>query len=113
MDPSESRRHFTCTLLALPCKSLIINGAGEGNRTLVSGLGSPHSASEPRPLTASGLVAPREPRAQLQSWAVCGMNSQMTNDEVRRLRHSSFVIPHFAYGAACKRTKPARFTPRK
>ena len=27
------------------------SGAGEGNRTLVSGLGSPHSAIEPHPLT--------------------------------------------------------------
>jgi len=26
---------ITCTLLALICKCLIINGAGEGNRTLV------------------------------------------------------------------------------
>ena len=30
-------------------KCLIINGAGEGNRTLVSGLGSPHSTIEPHP----------------------------------------------------------------
>jgi hypothetical protein len=29
---------FTCTLLALYCKSLIINGAGEGNRTLVTNI---------------------------------------------------------------------------
>jgi len=29
-----------CTFTALLCKSLSINGAGEGNRTLVSGLGS-------------------------------------------------------------------------
>jgi hypothetical protein len=28
----------------------VINGAGEGNRTLVSGLGSPHSTIEPHPL---------------------------------------------------------------
>ena len=26
-----------------------INGAGEGNRTLISGLGSPHSTTEPHP----------------------------------------------------------------
>src|SRR5580658_9012295 len=38
--------HFTCTLLALLRKSLIINGAGEGNRTLVSGLGSLLNRSE-------------------------------------------------------------------
>ena len=37
-DPEEEqRRQFTCNLLALFRKSLIINGAGEGNRTLVSG----------------------------------------------------------------------------
>jgi hypothetical protein len=30
-------------------KRLIINGAGEGNRTLVSGLGSPRSTIEPHP----------------------------------------------------------------
>src|SRR5713101_260417 len=40
---------FYCTLTALTRKSLIINGAGEGNRTLVSGLGSPHSTIEPHP----------------------------------------------------------------
>ena len=39
-----------CTFTALLRKSLIINGAGEGNRTLISGLGSPHSATEPHPL---------------------------------------------------------------
>ena len=39
-----------CTVTAPRCKSLIINGAGEGNRTLVSGLGSPHSTIEPHPL---------------------------------------------------------------
>ena len=31
------------------CNMLIISGAGEGNRTLVSGLGSPHSTIEPHP----------------------------------------------------------------
>src|SRR6185503_9513815 len=40
---------FYCTFTALLCKSLIISGAGEGNRTLVSGLGSPHSTIEPHP----------------------------------------------------------------
>ncbi len=38
-----------CTSTALPRKSLIINGAGEGNRTLVSALGRPHSTIEPHP----------------------------------------------------------------
>ncbi len=40
---------ITCTLLAHLRKCLIMNGAGEGNRTLVSGLGSPHSTIEPHP----------------------------------------------------------------
>ncbi len=40
---------FTCTLLALLRKCLIMNGAGEGNRTLVSALGRPHSTIEPHP----------------------------------------------------------------
>src|SRR5690242_8154425 len=52
-DRSTRRRwrsqHFTCTLLALFRKCPEINGAGEGNRTLVSGLGSPHSTIEPHP----------------------------------------------------------------
>src|SRR5204862_5202315 len=34
---------------ALLRKSLMLNGAGEGNRTLVSGLGSPRSTIEPHP----------------------------------------------------------------
>src|SRR4051794_41155739 len=38
-------------------KPLKINGAGEGNRTLVSGLGSPHSTIEPHPLRCSSVVA--------------------------------------------------------
>ena len=40
--------HLRCTCTF--CKLLIINGAGEGNRTLISGLGSPHSTTEPHPL---------------------------------------------------------------
>src|ERR1051326_3047275 len=48
---------FTCALLALFRKSLIINGAGEGNRTLVSGLGSPHSTIEPHPRPVRLFVA--------------------------------------------------------
>src|SRR5215472_431379 len=43
--------------LALLRKSLIINGAGEGNRTLISGLGSPHSTTEPHPLPGCRLVS--------------------------------------------------------
>jgi hypothetical protein len=33
-------------------KMPVVIGAGEGNRTLVSGLGSPHSTIEPHPLPA-------------------------------------------------------------
>ena len=52
-NPADARKTLAlyCTFTALSCKSLIINGAGEGNRTLVSGLGSPHSTIEPHPLT--------------------------------------------------------------
>jgi hypothetical protein len=39
-----------CTFIALLCKSLMIHGAGEGNRTLVSALGRPYSTIEPHPL---------------------------------------------------------------
>src|SRR5580765_4412745 len=45
-----------CTFTAIKRKSLIINGAGEGNRTLISGLGSPHSTTEPHPLIADGYI---------------------------------------------------------
>ncbi len=45
--------HFSYTLR----NSLIINGAGEGNRTLVSGLGSPHSTIEPHPHSAEILCS--------------------------------------------------------
>jgi hypothetical protein len=34
-------------------KLLKMNGAGEGNRTLVSALGRPHSTIEPHPLTST------------------------------------------------------------
>ena len=44
---------FTAILLALLRKCLIINGAGEGNRTLVSALGRPHSTIEPHPRSRS------------------------------------------------------------
>jgi hypothetical protein len=49
---------FYCTFTALNCKCLIINGAGEGNRTLVSGLGSPHSTIEPHPLLSPEFIPP-------------------------------------------------------
>ena len=44
-------RVIYCTFTARIHKSLIMNGAGEGNRTLVSGLGSPRSTIEPHPPT--------------------------------------------------------------
>ena len=44
-----SGAEFSCTFPAQRCKSLMLNGAGEGNRTLVSGLGSPRSTIEPHP----------------------------------------------------------------
>src|SRR5438874_1104723 len=44
-----------CTFTALVRKCPEISGAGEGNRTLVSGLGSPHSTIEPHPRNA-GIV---------------------------------------------------------
>jgi hypothetical protein len=53
MDLKQSE--FSCTFPAQRCKSLIISGAGEGNRTLVSGLGSPHSTIEPHPLPMIAL----------------------------------------------------------
>jgi hypothetical protein len=46
---------FSCTFPAQRCKSLMINGAGEGNRTLVSGLGSPRSTIEPHPRRGSDI----------------------------------------------------------
>ena len=42
-----------CAFTALLRKSLIINGAGEGNRPLVSALGRPHATIEPHPLLAA------------------------------------------------------------
>jgi hypothetical protein len=40
---------------ALLPKWLIMNGAGEGNRTLVSALGRPHTTIEPHPLIVYGI----------------------------------------------------------
>ena len=45
-----------------------MNGAGEGNRTLISGLGSPHSTTEPHPPAprhASGLRRTGPPTVQI------------------------------------------------
>ena len=55
---------FTCTLLALLRKSMQINGAGEGNRTLISGLGSPHSTTEPHPLSLRFGLSGRSPQGE-------------------------------------------------
>jgi hypothetical protein len=40
-NPSKKGWAFTCTLLAQLTKQLKTNGAGEGNRSLVSGLSAP------------------------------------------------------------------------
>ncbi len=50
VSAGEKLGHIYCTFTALICKCLIMNGAGEGNRTLVSALGRPHSTIEPHPL---------------------------------------------------------------
>ncbi len=42
-------------------ESLVNIGAGEGNRTLVSGLGSPHSTIGPHPLSQNDLIPTRLP----------------------------------------------------
>ena len=47
----------SCTFPAQSRKQLILNGAGEGNRTLVSALGRPHSTIEPHPLNHKELTA--------------------------------------------------------
>src|SRR5262245_30558964 len=53
-----------CTFTALLRNPLIISGAGEGNRTLVSGLGSPHSTIEPHPQRVSTIFTARVTRMQ-------------------------------------------------
>jgi hypothetical protein len=49
---------ISCYTGATPVRKLLtITGAGEGNRTLVSGLGSPRSTIEPHPLRLPAVVA--------------------------------------------------------
>jgi hypothetical protein len=50
-----SRRRFQLHFSYIVLNFNKDNGAGEGNRTLVSGLGSPHSAIEPHPRVADLL----------------------------------------------------------
>ena len=50
-EPREAKAGFELHSGYILRKCLCINGAGEGNRTLVSGLGSPHSTIEPHPLS--------------------------------------------------------------
>ena len=45
------------------------SGAGEGNRTLVSGLGSPHSTIEPHPRRETELVENNRRGARTQRWS--------------------------------------------
>src|SRR5262245_51831992 len=50
--PTKERWKFARCLThqnSVPTRSRLASGAGEGNRTLVSGLGSPHSTIEPHP----------------------------------------------------------------
>ena len=63
---------FTCTLLALLRNCPKINGAGEGNRTLVSGLGSPRSTIEPHPQKAGIWLPLRRVGRKLFSRNACG-----------------------------------------
>src|SRR5216683_3332846 len=50
----QSTRRFG--VICQQTSGLAKNGAGEGNRTLISGLGSPHSTTEPHPLPPSFLT---------------------------------------------------------
>src|ERR1039458_4813554 len=49
-------------------------GAGEGNRTLISGLGSPHSTTEPHQLPVEILCSRPRPRAQALIWYLRGQS---------------------------------------
>ena len=75
-------------ILAEATKPLIMNGAGEGNRTLASGLGSPHSTIEPHPLRASFKYAKpakyASAKSQLEGLLELG---QISRRLVRNQRH--------------------------
>ena len=73
---------FYCTFTAIRRKCLIMNGAGEGNRTLVSGLGSPHSTIEPHPRQAQLVAGGFNIRnGGVQS----GRSPQVADTRIRRL----------------------------
>ena len=72
MDPGGFVSTGVSTKLRNPTKTEEKwSGAGEGNRTLVSGLGSPHSTIEPHPHREDCLVQlnHRGPRTQRRSWS--------------------------------------------
>src|ERR1043165_4314977 len=75
--PRLGQAHFIGLLRKCPK----INGAGEGNRTLVSGLGSPHSTIEPHPrCRALGLchTFPQAARAKFCSSTRFGQRGSET-----------------------------------
>ena len=74
-NPGNARKILAlyCTFTALIRKSLIINGAGEGNRTLVSGLGRPHSTIEPHPLISPSEYHPLQPLGKFVLGLVFGL----------------------------------------
>src|SRR5690348_2537181 len=58
-------------------KRVLKLGAGEGNRTLISGLGSPHSTTEPHPLSLRSSAASPSARG-------CDSPGQSTENQDRR-----------------------------
>src|SRR5438270_11740703 len=71
-----------CTFTALVRKCGEINGAGEGNRTLVSGLGSPHSTIEPHPHPGRAWISITA-ILTTQSISSCHCSFQLHCDSVR------------------------------
>ena len=49
----------------------LVFGAGEGNRTLISGLGSPHSTTEPHPLPKNCITGNRSGELMQQLSFAC------------------------------------------
>ena len=56
------------------------SGAGEGNRTLVSGLGSPHSTIEPHPRRETELIENNRRGARTQRWSWSGARWRTASD---------------------------------
>jgi len=71
---------FYCTFTAIRRKCLIMNGAGEGNRTLVSGLGSPHSTIEPHPHRENELEKSNRRGSRTQRWSWSGARWRTASD---------------------------------